>query len=78
MTFKDMSSWKEEVYTTTDLFKQWKVFKEEDPFNHAEVFKNEMFEILMATVNGRNDLIITDKTPEEISRLIEKLRKTIK
>ena len=78
MTFKDMGSWKEEVYTTTDIYNQWKEFKEEDPFNHSNYFINEMYEILMATVNGRNDLIITDKTPEEVARLISKLREKVK
>lgn len=73
MTFKDMGSWNEEKYTTSDLYKEWKEFKKEDPFNHADSFKNEMFEIIMATINGRNDLVITDYTQNEIERLLKRL-----
>lgn len=73
MTFKDMESWKEETYNTVDMYRLWKEFKEEDPFNHSDNFKEEMLNIIMATINGRNDLIITDYTPNEIERLLKKL-----
>ena len=33
----------------------------------------ELFEILMATINGRNDLDIIGMTPEETSKFIMRL-----
>lgn len=42
--------------------------------NHAPDFKTELFEILMATINGRNDLEILSMTHREISSLTLRLR----
>ena len=61
-------------YTVTDLKRDWTQFREEDPVNHAASFRIELFEILMATVNGRNDLEIVGLTPRETSNLILRLR----
>lgn len=44
------------MYSLYDLHKEYKVFRSEDPENHADNFQTELFEILMATVNGRNDM----------------------
>ena len=52
------------VYTPADLKRDWAQFREEDPDNHAASFRIEFFEILMATINGRNDLEITDQRSE--------------
>ena len=61
-------------YTVADLKRDWTQFREEDPVNHAASFRIELFEILMATVNGRNDLEIVGLTPRETSNLILRLR----
>ena len=72
MRFIDLSD--EHVYTLADLKKDWEDFRAEDPENHAPDFETELFEILMATINGRNDLDIIGLTPQETSRLIIRLR----
>ena len=65
------------VYTPADLKRDWAQFREEDPDNHAASFRIEFFEILMATINGRNDLEIIGMTPKEISNYIIGLRSEI-
>ena len=62
------------VYTITDLKKGWQVLRAQEPENHAPDFMTEVFEILMATINGRNDLDIIGLTPRETSHLIFRLR----
>ena len=62
------------VYTITDLKKDWQVFRAQEPENHVPDFKTEVFEILMATINGRNDLDVIGLTPRETSHLIFRLR----
>ena len=62
------------VYTPADLKRDWTQFREEDPVNHAASFRIEFFEILMATINGRNDLKIIGLTPRETSNIILRLR----
>ena len=65
------------VYTIEDLKREWETFRKEEPWNHADDFKTELFEILMATVNGRNDMEILDATPDEVEQYINNLRKEI-
>ena len=72
MRFIDLND--DRVYTLQDLHRDWRAFREEDPENHADRFQIEFFEILMATVNGRNDLEIVGLTPRQISNLIIRLR----
>ena len=72
MKFIDLND--DRVYTIADLKKDWQEFREEDPENHADRFKIEFFEILMATINGRNDLEIVGLTPREVSNYIISLR----
>ena len=62
------------IYTVADLKKDWQEFRAEDPENHAPDFKTELFEILMATINGRNDLEILGLTHREVSNLTIRLR----
>ena len=62
------------VYTPADLKRDWAQLRSEDPDNHAESFRIEFFEILMATINGRNDLEIIGLTPREVSNYIISLR----
>ena len=75
MKFIDLND--DRVYTIADLKKDWQEFRAEDPENHADRFKIEFFEILMATVNGRNDLEIIGLTPREVSNYIIRLRSEI-
>ena len=72
MQFIDLNG--DRVYTIADLKKDWREFRTEDPENHADRFKIEFFEILMATINGRNDLDILGMTHREISSLTLRLR----
>ena len=72
MRFIDLND--DRVYTLSDLHRDWAQFRQEDPDNHAASFRIELFEILMATVNGRNDLDIIGMTPRETSNLILRLR----
>ena len=72
MRFIDLNN--DRVYTLSDLHRDWAQFRQEDPDNHAASFRIELFEILMATVNGRNDLDIIGMTPRETSNLILRLR----
>lgn len=67
----------EKGYTLPELFEEWKAFRQEDPVNHAESFSAEWFEILMATVNGRNDCEIIGPTASELDRYIRKIRKEV-
>ena len=72
MKFIDLND--DRVYTPADLKRDWAQFREEDPVNHAASFRIEFFEILMATINGRNDLDILGLTHREVSNLILRLR----
>ena len=75
MRFIDLND--DRVYTLQDLHRDWTQFRAEDPDNHAENFQIEFFEILMATVNGRNDLEILGLTHREVSNYIIRLRSKI-
>ena len=72
MQFIDLND--DRVYTLQNLHRDWVQFREEDPDNHAESFQIEFFEILMATINGRNDLEILGLTHREVSDLTLRLR----
>ena len=75
MKFIDMND--DHIYTLADIKADWESFRIEDPENHAADFRTEIFEILMATVNGRNDLEIIGLTPQETDRLITRLRNLV-
>ena len=72
MKFIDLND--DRVYTVADLKKDWEALRAEDPENHAGSFQIEMLEILMATINGRNDLEIIGMTPQEVTNYIIRLR----
>ncbi len=72
MKFIDLTDGRE--FTLADLKRDWTGFREEGPWNHAADFRTEFFEILMATVNGLNELEIIGMTPRETDRLIRRLR----
>lgn len=75
MRFIDLND--SRTYTIADLKKEWEELRAADPENHAQDFKTELFEILMATVNGRNDLDIIGPTPRETSNIIIRLREQL-
>lgn len=64
--------------TLTDLHREWQQFKAEEPWNHADDFTTELYEILMATINGRNDCDIIGMTPSETSNYIITIRDTLR
>ena len=64
--------------TLPELHREWQEFRAEDPDNHADDFMTELHEILMATVNGRNDCDIVGLTPSETSDYIITIRKAMK
>lgn len=65
------------LYTIADLENDWRELRSEDPESYAGSFKIEFLEILMATVNGRNDLEVIGMTNHEVSNYIVKLRSEI-
>ena len=71
MTLYDMNT--EKVYTLPELKAEYLQFRSEEPWNHAENFRSELFEILMATVNGRNDCEVVGLTAHELSEFILKM-----
>ena len=75
MKLYDMNT--ETEYSIPALFTEWETFRKEDPQNHAESFKRELFTVLMDTVNGRNDYTITGITSEELERYIKKMRRLL-
>ena len=75
MRLYDMNSEKE--YTLAELKKEWQELRKEDSVNHSEKFTIEFYEILMATVNGRNDCEIVGLTAKETSNYILSIRSVI-
>ena len=67
----------EQEYTLPELYTDWKAFRKEDTWNHAEDFMTELYEVLMATVNGRNDCTVSGMTAGELDRYIRRIRKEI-
>ena len=72
MKFMDLND--RRTYTLSEIRKEWELLRNLEPENHAQDFKTEIFEILMATVNGRNDLEVIGLTHRETDRLIRRLR----
>lgn len=75
MKFYDMES--DKLYTIADLKRDYIEFKREDELNHGETFTVELLEIIMATINGRNDFEIVGMKPHEIENILHKLIKRI-
>ena len=75
MLFIDLNT--AETITAADLCREYHMFKAEDPENHADNFKTEFFNIIMATINGRNDLDIIGQTPREIENILSRIRRTL-
>jgi hypothetical protein len=74
---KLIDTYSEREYSLMDLKAHYLRFKAEEPWNHCEDFRVELFEILMASVNGRNDLDIIGLTNREVSEYMARLRKSL-
>ena len=56
----------------------WERGRIEDPENFYDPsFTSYLFEVIMATINGRNDLDLIGMTPDEVYRFIMRLRRRI-
>ena len=62
------------VYGLQELRDDWRTFRKEEPWNHAGSFPVELLEILMATVNGRNNCEVFGLTSAELDRFIRRIR----
>lgn len=63
------------TFSLPDLRREWQELRKEDPENHADTFTIEFFQILDATLRGRNDCEIEGLTGAEVFRLYTKLMK---
>lgn len=70
---KFIDGYTEHEYSLQDMYSDWIEFRAEDPWNHCIDFRTEMYEILMATINGRNDLEIVGLTMKELCNYIRRL-----
>lgn len=75
MKLYDLDS--EQELSLLRLRSEWAEFRAEDPLNHSADFMTELYEILMATVNGRNNCEVIGMTPHELSNYIIRLRNKI-
>ncbi len=75
MRFIDLND--SHIYTLPDLKKDWDELRLSEPENHAPDFRTDFFEILMATINGRNDLEIIGFTSHEINNIVFHLQARI-
>ena len=75
MRFMDLND--NTVYSLADLRRDWETLRADDHVSYPESFRIELLEILMATINGRNDLEILGLTPRETRRYIRRLRETL-
>lgn len=75
MKFVDLCD--DRVYTIGDLKRDYEEFRREDPDSHADTFAVELLEIIMATINERNELDIIGPTPKEQERIIARLRRKV-
>ena len=66
-----------ERHTLQTLRAEYDLFRSEEPWNHAPDFRTELHEILMACINGRNDLDVIGLTPAETSRYILRIRSAL-
>lgn len=72
MQFYDMNS--DHMRSLATIKNDWEQFRKEDPANHAGSFTSELFKIIMDTLNGRNDFQIVGPVPDEISRIVSRIR----
>lgn len=75
MTFKDMLT--DQVYSLNDIAKDYREFQREDPENNTETICEYLYNVIDASLRGRNDLDII-ATAKQINRVRSKLLKLIK
>lgn len=68
----------EKLYSLQELKSEYSQFNEADPVNHCDTFTVELYEIIMATINGRNNCDVCGMTPRELSGYIARLRAAIR
>ena len=59
--------------TMPELYAMYMDFRATDPGNHAETFRTELYNILMDTVNGRNDFRVDYLTPAEAEKIVAQM-----
>lgn len=69
--------WTDEKISLPKLHEEWQELRQEDPYNHADTFKREFFDILDATIRGRNDFEIVGPTGPELCRLFNRLMQEV-
>ncbi len=72
-----IDDWQEPVITLRDLKAEWVVMHQQEPYNFADTFKEHLLNLILATINYRNDMEIIDMTPAEVQRFINGLRRRI-
>ena len=61
-----------------ELKADWERGRIEDPENFYDPFFGwYLLEVIMATINGRNDLELVGMTPDEVYRMVMRLRKKV-
>ena len=64
----------DKLYSLQELKAEYQTLRKTDRYNHAPDFKTELFCVLMATINGRNDCSVIGLSPAELSRYIIRIR----
>lgn len=75
MRFKDTLSG--DIYTLQTLYRDYVRFRTEDPDLYPDSFQIELLNILLATINGGNDLEVIGLSPAELNRFILRLWKKL-
>lgn len=60
-----------------EIRQDWKAHRDEDPENYSPTFKGDILEIILATINYRNNLEIVGLTNKEIDNIIRRIRHEI-
>ena len=66
------------VITESMLYAEWEIGRETDTETYSESFSKYLLEIILATINGRNDLEIVGTTPQETNEYMDALREKIR
>lgn len=59
--------------TLSDLKNDYEEAREEYPESYPDDFRTQLREIILATINGRNELIIVGPTPKETEQFVKRL-----
>jgi len=78
MRFIDLDSYDGKEWTLRDIYDDWKTNSADDPDNYGDHFLPYMCNVIMDTINGRNDLDIVGLTHKEINNITLKLLKIVR